>query len=329
MLTAVLLLTCFIANAQSDRKAPAPLFRDPVTDGAADPVMIYNPIEKAWWMLYTQRRANLELPGVAFCYGNAIGVASSADQGRTWVYRGTLDLEFEKGHNTFWAPDVVVHNGQFHLFVAYIKGVRSSWGGEARLAHYTSKDLWNWTFHEFADVGVKNVIDGSLIKMSNGSWRMFFKGPQSNTLMADSKDLTHWKAGSDVVIGGPAHEGANVFEYKGYYWMLTDEWKGMRVYRSTDLRNWEKQGMILDDIGIRPDDHITGAHGDAVVAGDNAYVFYFTHPGRKKHGEATPDENGVFPYAERRSSIQVAQLVFEDGTLKCRRNEFDFFMADD
>lgn len=31
--------------------APAPLFRDPVTDGAADPVIVWNREEKSWWML--------------------------------------------------------------------------------------------------------------------------------------------------------------------------------------------------------------------------------------------------------------------------------------
>lgn len=40
------------------RKAAAPLYRDPITDGAADPVLIWNRQEKTWWMLYTQRRAN-------------------------------------------------------------------------------------------------------------------------------------------------------------------------------------------------------------------------------------------------------------------------------
>ena len=39
---------------------PAPLYRDPITDGAADPCLVYNPFEKAWWMLYTQRRANAD-----------------------------------------------------------------------------------------------------------------------------------------------------------------------------------------------------------------------------------------------------------------------------
>ena len=36
----------------------APLFRDPIYDGAADPTIIWNPKEKAWWIFYTNRRAS-------------------------------------------------------------------------------------------------------------------------------------------------------------------------------------------------------------------------------------------------------------------------------
>ncbi|MBE0698764.1 MAG: glycosyl hydrolase, partial [Anaerolineaceae bacterium] len=43
--------------------APAPLFRDPIYDGAADPTIIWNREEKSWWLLYTNRRATAEGPG--------------------------------------------------------------------------------------------------------------------------------------------------------------------------------------------------------------------------------------------------------------------------
>ena len=42
------------------RKAPAPLYCDPVHDGAADPTLIWNRDEKCWWMLYTNRRADAD-----------------------------------------------------------------------------------------------------------------------------------------------------------------------------------------------------------------------------------------------------------------------------
>lgn len=85
--------------------------------------------------------------------------------------------------------------------------------------------------------------------------------------------------------------------------------------------------MILDKKGTRPDDTPTGAHADVVVVGDKAYVFYFTHPGRKIHGEATLEPNGTYSYDSKRSSIQVAELVLKNGTLQVLRDEpFDFWL---
>jgi len=40
------------------RTPPAPLYRDPVFDGAADPSLVWNDKERAWWIFYTNRRAN-------------------------------------------------------------------------------------------------------------------------------------------------------------------------------------------------------------------------------------------------------------------------------
>lgn len=101
ILFALLVLIPDISKAQEIQQASAPLFRDPVYDGAADPVVFWNHQEKEWWMFYTQRRANENTADVAFCYGNSIGIASSDDHGKSWLYRGTLDLEFERGKNTF------------------------------------------------------------------------------------------------------------------------------------------------------------------------------------------------------------------------------------
>lgn len=131
-------------------------------------------------------------------------------------------------------------------------------------------------------------------------------------------------------IGGNAHEGPKVFRFGNYYWMITDEWQGLRVYRSTDLNTWEKQGLLLDKPGKRFQDTPQGAHADVVVAGDKAYIFYFTHPGRKSHTETRNDESGNLPYQYRRSCIQVAPLTIQDGLLICDRNsDFDFYLPNE
>ena len=80
----------------------APLFRDPIYDGAADPVIIWNRQEESWWIFYTNRRAAGVNHGVSYMHGSDIGIASSADCGRTWTYRGIAGgLEYEKGRNTY------------------------------------------------------------------------------------------------------------------------------------------------------------------------------------------------------------------------------------
>lgn len=317
-------------DAQKVHTAPAPLYRDPVTDGAADPVVIWNNVKKCWCMFYTQRRANLDAADVAYCYGTKIGVAESDDHGQTWVYKGTLDLDFEEGVNTFWAPDVVFDSGKYHMFVSYIPGVRNHWGGTHRIMHYVSLDLWHWKYAGKLQLSSDAVIDPTLYRKQDGTWRLWYKDESagSHTFVVESRNLYNWSE-PKLAVGGEAHEGPKVFRYDGCYWMLTDEWKGLRVYRSEDLEHWEKQGLILDKPSLRSEDTPSGAHADVLVVDDRAYVFYFTHPGRTSHVDSPADENGVIPYKFRRSSIQVAPLISSSGTLVCDRNtEFDFYLPD-
>lgn len=72
-------------------KAPTPLFRDPIWDGAADPAPVWNDQAMEWWVYYTQRRATLQPnEGVQFCHGSAIGIAASKD-GAEWRDPGTCE----------------------------------------------------------------------------------------------------------------------------------------------------------------------------------------------------------------------------------------------
>ena len=47
-----------VPDASRAARADKPLFRDPVFDGAADPVVVWNAAVQRWWMFYTNRRAN-------------------------------------------------------------------------------------------------------------------------------------------------------------------------------------------------------------------------------------------------------------------------------
>ncbi|WP_231597422.1 hypothetical protein [Bacillus sp. SA1-12] len=118
-------------NYSSSPKAP--LFRDPIYDGSADPTIIWNGEEKEWWIIYTNRRANIQCEGVSWVHGTDLGIASSSDGGKTWNYRGVIQgLDFEKGRNTFWASEVLYHGGIYHMYVSYIQGVPSEWKGHKR-----------------------------------------------------------------------------------------------------------------------------------------------------------------------------------------------------
>ncbi|NEA98920.1 glycosyl hydrolase [Streptomyces sp. SID13726] len=300
------------------RVAPAPLFRDPVYDGAADPVAVWNRQRAEWWLIYTNRRTSVSGPGVAWVHGTELGVAASRDGGRTWTYRGTLTgLEFEGGRNTFWAPEIVWHEGLYHLYASYLPGVPDSWSGPARIHHYTSSDLLDWTHYGALDLDSERVIDACVFPLPDGGWRMWFKDEMrgSHTHAADSPDLYHWEP-TGLVVGHRPHEGPNVFELGGHYWMLIDEWRGQGVLRSDDLTTWEHQGLILDTPGIRPDDGTIGLHADVVVQDGTAYVFYFTHP-----GTTTPSAGDRSTLASRRSSLQVAVARVIDGRLHCDRDE--------
>ncbi len=149
---------------------PAPLFRDPIYDGAADPVVIWNRQEQSWWLLYTNRRANVPCRGVAWVHGTDIGIASSPDQGHTWCYRGTLQgLEFERGRNTFWAPEVIWHEGMYHMYVSYVPGVPHDWSGTRAIVHMTSHNLWDWQSQSHLSLSSDRVIDAAIHRLPSGS----------------------------------------------------------------------------------------------------------------------------------------------------------------
>jgi hypothetical protein len=296
---------------------PAPLFRDPIFDGAADPTVIWNREESSWWLLYTNRRAAAEGPGVAWAHGTDIGIASSKT-GRDWLYRGTLaGLAFEPGRNTFWAPEVLWYQGLYHMFVSYVRGVPASWSGERHIVHMLSHNLWDWEYQAILPLSSERVIDACVFALPGGGWRMAYKDEEhgSFTYAADSPDLFRWTVSGPLITDCP-HEGPNVFTWQGAYWMITDPWRGLGVYRSADLQTWVRQADILDAPGVRRDDGAIGHHADVLVQGKRAYIFYFTHP--EVVGMAPAD--AVWTYAMRRTSLQAAELELHDGLLVCDRD---------
>jgi hypothetical protein len=321
-----LLLVLFIIpttlSAQTkkqDHLASKPLFRDPVYDGAADPTIIWNRKEKKWFMFYTNRRANdASLDGVKWVHGTRIGIAESTDNGATWKYRDTCDIQYRLTDYTHWAPDVIYHKGLYHMYLTYVPGVFSDWKHPRWIIHLTSKNLLNWNFESKLKLASERCIDASVFRMPDGNWRMYYNNETDHKSIyyADSPDLYNWTDSGKKVVGDQGGEGPKVFQWKGKYWLVVDNWKGLGIYSSTDLVEWKRQAKnILQEPGNGLDDNVMGGHADVVVNADRAYIIYFTHPGR------TPENVGKTNFETKRSSLQVAELEFVDGEIVCNRDK--------
>lgn len=315
----VLLLSLSLnAFSQQGRLAAKPLYRDPVYDGAADPVVIWNRHQKKWWMFYTNRRANLkEVNGVNWCHNTRIGIAESVD-GANWKYIDTADIAYrpDPGYS-FWAPDIIEHEGTYHMYLTYVPGEFTDWNHPREIVHLTSKDLRKWKHESVLSLVNKKVLDATVYRLPDGTWRLWYNNePDHKSIWyADSKDLYHWiDKGKAIDARG---EGMKVFRWQGTHWMIVDVWKGMELYQSEDLLNWKKQSTrILEEAGKGPQDGAIGGHPDILVQGDKAYLFYFTHPGRTKDNPADPKS-----YDDRRTLIQLAELKYHEGIITCDRDQ--------
>jgi sucrose-6-phosphate hydrolase SacC (GH32 family) len=309
------------ASAQTvkrHKQAPKPLYVDPVYDGAADPVIIWNKNKKVWYMLYTNRRANAaNTTGVTWVHGMRIGIAESKE-GTDWKFVDTANINYRPvAEYTHWAPEVIENKGIYHMYLTYVPGIFTDWNHPRNIIHLTSNDLINWKYESTVQLVNDKVIDPCVFQLPDGSWRMWYNNERDgkSIFYADSKDLYNWTdKGKAIAARG---EGPKVFKWKGTYWMIIDAWKGMEVYQSDDLLKWNKQpARILEEPGKGKDDQAIGGHCDVVVDAERAYIFYFTHPGRSKASPAAPGST-----EEKRSVIQLAELKYSNGTITVDRNE--------
>ncbi|WP_417308078.1 family 43 glycosylhydrolase [Devosia sp.] len=302
----------------------APVFRDPIEDGAADPVVVRREGTDEWWMFYTNRRASVDEDGFGWIHGSPIGTAVSTDGGGSWTYRGTvkgLDAPGDSGLNTHWAPEVIFAEGRYHMFLTYITGTPTHWNVPRRITHFVSDDLETWTRLGPVELSSPRCIDACVYHCPDGLWRLWYKDESkgSATWCATSPDLMDWTVAGEVLAGSPdapPHEGPNVFALGGHYWLIVDEWRGQAVYRSDDTVNWTRQGLIGDAPGTDPEDRRFVRHADVVVNGDHAALYYFTHPewDERSQTEGPPDADA------RRTAIHHGRLTVTDGVLILERN---------
>lgn len=316
---ALSVLTVALLRSETEGKiAPKPLFRDPVYDGAADPVLVWNRAEHKWLMFYTNRRANVpNLPNVAWVHGTRIGIAESTDGGATWKYDGTADIPYGKPNYTQWAPEIVTYQGVYHMYLSIVPGVFEDWNAPRNIIHLKSEDLRMWKYESTLQLNSDRVIDPTVIQLPDKTWRMWYKnerGKNGSIYYADSPDLNHWTS-KDVALPGVRGEGPKAFRWKGSYWLVIDAWEGLGVYRSDDCLNWKQQKeRLVQQPGTLATDRTKGNHADVVVSNGRAYLFYFTH-------QVGPDAEGKGPEWHKRTFIQVAELEYRDGALTCDRNK--------
>jgi hypothetical protein len=317
----LLVLSLFIPDINAQKLANKPLFRDTVYDGAADPTMIWNKKEKSWFMFYTNRRATRAdtTKDVSWVHGTPIGIAESKDGGATWRYRGQANINYGNDSTTFWAPEIIYNKGIYHMYLTIVPGIFKDWQHPRTIIHLTSKNLLDWKFESELKLAVNKVIDACVIQLPSGGWRLWYNNEKDGKSIyyADSPNLYNWTDKGKLKSNtGERGEGPNVFKWKNKYFMIVDEWKGQGVYSSDDLLNWTKQTeRILDKPGTGVDDNTNGLHADVVVNNDKAYIFYFTHPGR-----ANPELKNN-PHEMARSVIQVAELEYVDGQIRCNRDK--------
>ncbi len=296
--------------------APKPLYSDPVYDGAADPVIIYNKKDKKWYMFYTNRRANLkETHGVDWVHGTPIGIAESEDGGRTWKYKTDAHIDYILKDVTYWAPDIIENNGIYHMYLTIVPGIFTDWSHPRKIIHLTSTNLLDWKFESELKLASDKVIDAEVVKAPDGKWRLYYNNERHNKSIyyAESDDLYNWKD-KGLAMGDKRGEGPVVFRWKGQYFMIVDSWRGLSVFSSKNMNYWHMQkDNILQKPGTGMDDKVKGGHCDVIVNNNHAYIFYFTHPGRL---EGVTEDT----YETRRSSIQLGELKYENGQITCNRN---------
>ena len=308
----------------------APYLYDPISKDVGDPTILFNHETGAAWVYYTQRDT-MKAEGPGWYHGCDIGMQSSQFGGFSWVYRGTAEglNTYMPGRNTFWAPEVVYHDGVYHMYVTFHIGVPMYAGDQAGkyifdeenrksggILHYTSTNLIQWTGGTRLKLEPDNghVIDAGVHPLRDGTWRIWYRAiDNTHKAMlgyADSKDLVHWEnKGAAVEYDGYA-EGPCVFYWKGFFWMLLDGMSakydaegGLAVLKSVDATQWEFQpGGLASGSTSRPKDGKLG-HCSVVVQGERAFLLYhcFVRPGN------------------RGATGQLAELLVIDGKLSCTR----------
>ena len=329
-----------------------PFYAEPVFDGAHDAEFVWNEEEQCWWMTYLQNRYNSPVSDPSdvsgsFAVYTDIGLASTPDNGTTWIYRGIargvdvpLELRRDKtnlatqmfGGATWWRPAVLRRGHIYHGFWVYWEPMFAA-ANQRRIVHYTSTNLKDWSFDSVVpgDRGYDSVV----YQLPAPDKRYILLSSLSPGLQAyQSLDLYKWDpvngsidAGLNMLIG----EGPHVLDWQGYRWLNselnTDWWLRATLSRSGDGgHSWTQPELWVTPFnqtnGTRKWDIGTAHQGPITLQGpgaNKAFYLYFTEFALDPaYGQAT----GL--YAGARSMLQLAAVTYDaaNKTLHADRNAF-------
>lgn len=300
-----------------------PIYYDPIYNGSRDPEIVFNPVEKEYWVYYTSSR-----PVTGNFVGCPIGIAGSKDL-KNWRFVGYCYFNGIGGKpdapHTYWAPGIIIEGDTAHMFITYKQDTIGIWGGPSKLDHYVSSinDMQKgWKYFNTV-TNEPQAIDATIFKIES-IYHMWYRdciGEPCGIYHAKSSDLTNWKflgkTNGDVNNLEQTkiwyQEAPYVFQWKKYFWMLTDPGDGIAVYRSKDADKWKFMGKILIDNDITTTDKSNGKHASVKIINNRAFIFYHTEPNAKK------DVNTSFQGHKFTSYLNMGELKFDGGKLTCSR----------
>jgi hypothetical protein len=303
-----------------------PIYFDPIYNGTRDPEIVYNPVEKEYWVYYTSSRP---VTNIGNFVGTPIGIAGSKDL-KNWRFIGYCYFNGIGGKpdapHTYWALGIIIEGDTAHMFVTFKQDTIGSWGGSSKLEHYVSpvnNMQKGWKYFNTV-TNEPQAIDATVIKSEN-QYLMWYRnciGEPCGIYHAKSSDLKNWELLgktegdiNDINISKIWYqEGPYVFKWKNYFWMITDPGDGIAVYRSKDADNWKFTGKILlNNEGISPSEASNGKHASVKIINNRAFIFYHTEPYAKE------DDNTTFQGHKFTCYLNMAELKFDGETLTCNR----------
>jgi hypothetical protein len=300
-----------------------------------------------------QNRYNSPLSDPDDCNGcfyiyTDLGLASTPDNGTTWVYRGVMQglgapsawgnlsdgmrqNGTAHGGATWWRPAVVYNPDDrlYHGFFAYLLQSRGESGATTQqqyhVTHYTSHNLTSWSFVGFLPAGASRY-DTVVFRIKDGRWLLVSAGDHPPTLQ--SHDLVTWEECNDTALQFATDEGPHVTRWKNTMWMnwepRCDDTNSTRnsceknLLKSTDGGlHWKDQPESLFDgspLSRRYLDSGQAHQGPLLPQGDTALVLYFA----ENRFTLAPDMALI---NTQRSVLQVAPVVLlSNGSLRADRS---------